>query len=149
MADEPSLTDPSKILDTLKKIVAGNTETKESANSAQPPATSSKSWVSTIILVLVALAGVALWAWISWRQGKELAALRHEKNKVELLKEQAELKKKVAQYLSTIDKAEQQIEESTEKVRLLEADIKAEEARLEANMHAIHSITSWSDAGVR
>ena len=41
------------------------------------------------------------------------------------------------------------IEEADSELKLIDADIRAEEDRYEADMRAIDSIRSWRDAGIR
>jgi uncharacterized protein HemX len=131
--------DPYKLLDQLKSIV--NDNKKESGGG--------KSWVGTLVIVAVVLVGVAIWSWISWRRGRELAQLRHEKNKAKILRDKAELDQRIAKGAEEIAAKQRVIDALEEKLRIVDADIRAEEARYEADMRAIDSIRSWRDAGVR
>jgi uncharacterized protein HemX len=132
--------DPYKLLDELKQIV-NNNKNQETGGG--------KSWIGTLIIIAVVLVGVAIWSWISWRRGLELAKLRHEKNKTKILQEKAELDKKLTKNKITYIEAGKRIAEAEERLRVIEADIRAEEARYEADLRAIDSIRSWRDAGVR
>jgi len=137
-AKQPSF-DPHKLLDQLKGIV---TENKKATGGG-------KSWVGTLIIIAVVLAGIALWSWISWGRNKELAKLRHEKNKAKILKEKAEVDAKVAEGHKVVEEAQKRIDSAEEKLRIIDADIRAEEKRYEADLRAIDSIRSWRDAGIR
>jgi len=137
--------DPSDLLSQLKRIVEGN---------KGPPATdggggSAKSWVSALIILAVVLVGIAIWSWISFRRGRELAKLRHEKNKTKILADQAKVDLKVKEGDEEIAELEKAIEVEDEKIRIVDADIRAEEGRYEADLRAIRSIRSWRDAGIR
>lgn len=131
--------DPHKLLDQLKGIVSEN---KKKTGGG-------KSWVGTLIIIAAVLAGIALWSWISWRRNKELAKLRHEKNKAKILKEKAELEKKLTKNKITFIEAGKRIEEADRKLRNVDADIRAEEMRYEADLRAIDNIRSWRDAGIQ
>ena len=144
MADKP-LFDPQKLLGQLKQIVSSN---------KGPPATdggggSAKSWISALIIIAVVLVGISVWYWISFRRGRELAKLRHEKNKAKVLADQAVIDKKVAEGDAAITEAEKVIEKADDRLRIIDADIRAEEGRYAADLRAIRSIRSWRDAGVR
>ena len=85
----------------------------------------------------------------SWRRGKELAKLRHEKNKAKILKEKAELEKKLTKNKIIYLEAGERISEAEKVLEQTDLDIQAEERRYEADMRAIDSIRSWRDAGIR
>lgn len=132
--------DPYKLLDQIKQVVNDN---KNQASGG------GKSWVGTLIIIAVVLVGVAIWSFVSWYRGRELAKLRHEKNKTKILQEKAELDKKLTKNKITYIEAGKRIAEAEERLRIIDADIRAEEARYEADLRAIDSIRSWRDAGVR
>jgi len=137
-AEKPPF-DPSELLGQLKKIVSDNKE---------PTKGGGKSWVWTLAIVAVVLVGIAVWAWISFRHGRELAKLRHEKNKAKILADQAVVDGKVAEGNEAILKAKKVIEKAEDSLRVIESDIRAEEKRYEADLRAIRSIRSWRDAGI-
>lgn len=134
-AEQPAF-DPIAALSKLKDIVSNNKDPKTGGG---------KSWISTIILIAVALVGVAIWSWISWRRNQELAKLRHEKFVTEVKAAQAATDAKLKADADKIEKSEAVVAAAEEKVRHLEADIKAEEARYAADLRAIDSIRSWRD----
>lgn len=138
-AEKPKF-DPYELLGQLKGIVQGHKDQDKGGG---------KNWVGTLIIIAVVLVGVAVWSWISWMRGRELAKLRHEKNKAKILKEKAELEKKLTNNKLTYIEAGKRIEAADSRLAIIEADIRAEEARYEADLRAIDSIRSWRDAGIR
>jgi uncharacterized protein HemX len=132
---KPPPFDPADLLGKLEGVVAQHRD----------PTGGGKSWVSTIIIIVVALAGVAVWSWFSSRRNRELAKLRHEKNKAAILAEKAELDAHVARSATEIAAADREIEKAEDRIRIIEADIKAGEGRYEADLRAIDRIRSWRD----
>jgi hypothetical protein len=132
----PTPFDPATLLGKLKDVVA---EKKDAATGG------GKSWVGTIILVAVTLIGAAVWAWISWRRNQELAKLRHEKFVTEVKAAQAVVDLKLREDADKIERSKAIELAAAEKVRLIEADIRAEEGRYAADLRAIDSIRSWRD----
>lgn len=132
--------DPYKLLNQLKEVVDKN---------KQPTKGGGKSWLGTLVIIAVVLVGVAVWAWISFSRGRELAKLRHEKNKAKILKEQTELFVKLNENDERVAEAQKSLDKIAIKLKAVDASIKAEEERYAADMRAIDSIRSWRDAGVR
>lgn len=131
--------DPQKLLGQLKGIVNDN---KKSSGGG-------KSWVGTLVIIAVVLVGVAVWSWISWRRDRELAKLRHEKNKATFLEAEKAVLDHVAVGDKAIAEAQKRIDAAEDRLRIIDADIRAEEKRYEADLRAIDSIRSWRDAGIR
>lgn len=129
--------DPAEILSKLEAL------TKRHRNAG------GSSWVGTLILIAVAVAASAVWAWISSRRNRELAKLRHKREvqriKAERAKVDADVEKNDAA-VAEARKAERAIEE---RLRHLEADIRTEDERYAADLRAVDRIRSWADAGVR
>lgn len=133
-AEKPPF-DPSKLLGKLQDLAKG--QTKESGGG--------KSWIATLVLLAVALIGVGIWAWKRRKHAKELARLRHQENKAKILEEKAELARQLAKDSSELDRADREIRAAADRVSVLEAEIRAEEARYDANLRAIDRIRSWRD----
>jgi len=93
--------------------------------------------------------GIGVWSWLSFRRNRELAKLRHEKNKAKILKEDAVVQAKIATNDKFIEEQRKIFDEASEDLESIEAAIRAEESRYEADMRAIDSIRSWRDAGIR
>jgi len=135
--------DPGSLLGQLKELV------KEKTKDGDGKAKTGTSWLWSLILPILVLVGIGIFAWYSQRHNRELAKLRHEKNKAKIIKEQTELFVEINKNDVKVAEAQKQIDASRERLRIVEADIKAEESRYEANMRAIDSISSWADAGIR
>ncbi|MBW2691045.1 MAG: hypothetical protein JRE57_00245 [Deltaproteobacteria bacterium] len=131
--------DPSDLLSKLKGIVSNNTS----------PGGVGKSWLSTIVIIAVVLAGFAAWSWFNRRHVRELARLRHEKNKARILAANAKTIQMLADGDEKIAAADRAFAAAREALRVIAADERAEEGRYEADLRAIDSIGSWRDAGVR
>lgn len=131
----PPPADPNELLAKLEAIV----------NKNKAPEGGSKSWVGTVIIIAVVLAGVAVWAWISTKRNRELAKLRHEKNKTKILADKAEFDAQLANRQTQIDDAAKEKAAIDDRLEALDAKIKTEEARYEADRKAIDRIRSWRD----
>lgn len=139
-AEKPAL-DPTAILAKLKDIVSSN----------KSPSGGGKSWMSTIVMIAIALIGISVWAWISQRRNRELAKLRHEAfvTKVKLAQDLVDAKVKGND--EAVEKSKALVAEAQEKLRVIDSDTRAEEARYAADLRAIDSIRSWRDVdpGIR
>jgi len=102
-------------------------------------------WPLVIFLVLIA---AALFAWLSRRNSKELAMLRHEKKKQEVLIAQAESDALIDDAWTTVKAYGAQIEESKKKIATIDEQIAFVEAQLEADKAAIGRIRTWDDVGI-
>ena len=129
--------DPHQLLAQLQRIVSKHKE---------PTKGGGKSWIGTLIIIAVVLVGAAVWYWLAVRRGRELAKLRHEKNKAILMKENSVIRAAVAENDELVEKYEKVFNAAEEHQASIEADIRAEEKRYEADMRAIDSIRSWRDA---
>ena len=132
--------DPQELLRQLEGIVSKNKE---------PTKGGGKTWRSGLIIVAVVLVGLLVWYWVYTKRGRELAKLRHEKNKAKILKEDALWKMTVSKNDAVIASQEKKFEIAAKKQREVEVLIRAEEGRYEADLRAINSIRSWRDAGIR
>jgi uncharacterized protein HemX len=102
-------------------------------------------WPLVILLVLIA---AAVFAWFSRRNSKELAMLRHEKKKQEVLIAQAESDALVDDAWTTVKAYGARIEESKKKIATIDEQIAFVEAQLEADKAAIGRIRTWDDVGI-
>lgn len=139
--------DPNKLLDQLQSLV------KSKSKSVDPAHGGTKrvgiSWIWKLLLPLIVLAGIAAFAWFANKKNRELAKLRHEKNKAKILKEQAEVDAEMARKDTLIAAAQEKIDASKERLRTIQADIAAGEKQYEADLRAIDSIRSWDDYRLR
>ena len=134
MADAPPV-DPTQLLGKLKALVDTNKDPKGGG----------KSWVSTLVLACVALVAAAIWAWVSWRRNQELAKLRHAKFEAEVKAEAAVVDAKLQENSAHIESSQAVVRAAQEQVRVIDADIRTEEARHAAVLRAIDRIHTWRD----
>jgi hypothetical protein len=147
MAADAPKPDPSKLLGQLKSLIESKSVSTDRAHNGQVQ--KGKSWIWSLIIPMLVLAGLAAFAWFAAKKNRELAKLRHEKNKAKILKEQAVVQAKIATNDTFIAEQKKIFNASQERIRIISADIDAEEKRYEADMRSIDSIRSWRDAGLR
>lgn len=139
--------DPSQLLAKLESLIKSNSVSKDVAHGGT--AQKGKSWIWSMIIPLLVLAGVAAFTWFASSKNRELAKLRHEKFKAKVREDHLEIFTEINKNDAKIDEAEKELSASRETLRVIEADIRAEEKRYEADLVAIDSIRSWADAGIR
>jgi septal ring factor EnvC (AmiA/AmiB activator) len=128
--------EPSKFLEKLKGFVETKKEAKKEGNAG---------WITGLIVFIVALIGVFVFAWQANKKAKELAKLRHEKNKREIERKNAETARQVAKNDEESDRLGKQISDLGGEIHKTEVAIeRAKEAR-HKDREAINSITSWND----
>ena len=142
--------DPSELLRKLEALIREKSEPlpQRPALDCQPPRVS-KSWIWAIIIPIIVLAGIAVFAWIARRHGRELAKLRHEKNKAKILAEKEAQDLALSQHQYSREQAQKKVDAANEKLRVVEADLRAEEARYEAELDAINRMRGWDGTSVR
>jgi uncharacterized protein HemX len=128
--------DAAAILKSLDELVQKN---KDQANGG------GKSWVGTLIIIAAVLVGTAVWAWISWRQGKELARLRHEAEARRIQAEHDAVDQAVAAAKARIDELQKRIDEAKARIKAVELKIAEVEAQRAADKKAIDRVRSWRD----
>lgn len=134
--------DPAEILSRLEAIIKRN---QHPATATSPAGGGGKSWLGTLIILAVVLAGVAIWAWVSMRRNRELAMLRHEKEKARIEADQAVMHSQIAKDNLVLVERQKETVAAQEALRVIAADLQAEEARYEADRRAIDRIRSWDD----
>lgn len=128
--------DPSAVLQNLASTAtSAKGKAREGGGSA---------W-GYVVAFVVMLLGVGVFWWIARKNNQELADLRHEKNKTKILADKAELLAQIAKGDEQVAIEKKKVDAAEETLRIIEADIRAEEARYEANMRAIDRIRSWDD----
>jgi uncharacterized protein HemX len=131
----PTRRDPSDILAKLDQLI----------NERRDVDGKSKGWIATLIMAVLAIGGMAVFSWVKMRHGRELARLRHEKNKNAILARKATVDQRAASMRSEIVRFQKEVERLAENMRRIYADIRHEEALYEANNEAIDRIRSWRD----
>lgn len=126
--------DPDELLAKLEQLIA-----------SQQNKSGAWRWFALLVATVLGIVGVAVWVWIRRRQTKELAKLRHEKNEQEILARKAKADTEVIQLEEQAEAHRKRFEKAAEKLRILEADLRSEEAVYEANRKSIDRIRSWRD----
>ena len=139
-AEQPAF-DPSQLLTKIESLLKANSRSTDQAHRGEGRV--GKSWVWSLVLPILVLAAMAVVAWLSQRGSRELAKLRHEKFAANLEKEHAELFVKLDKNDALVEEAQKKIDASKDRLRIINADIAAEDKRHEANMHALHRIRTW------
>lgn len=138
--------DPIRLLTQIESFVKAKST---DVGSHGHPGRVAKSWLWSMLIGVVVFAGIAVVVWFSSKRNRELAKLRHEKNKAKVLREQAIVDKAVKLREDEIADKQKIIDSSNERLRIIEADISAEEKRYEADLRAIDNICSWRECGLR
>lgn len=110
---------------------------------------SGDSWTSKLFMITATLIGLAIWSWVSWRRNRELSRLRHAQNRIVIERDQALVIQADEALKARIERIQRDIDAADKKLSIIDADIRAEKGRYEADLRAVDSIRSWSDAGIR
>lgn len=132
-AEKPA-PDPSDIVLALERLAAP---------SAKEEAEGRRSWTGRLFALLAALAGFAVLSWVLTRNQRELARLRHEENKREILLEEARVERRAALIGEGVADARKKIDAAEERLRQLRSEREHIEAKHEANRDALSRITSF------
>lgn len=132
--------DPSKILGKIDSLIQSKSS---SMDDAYTPARVGVSWIWSMLVPALVLVAIAVAAWLSRSSSRELAKLRHERFKAKLDKERFELFALLNKQSSMVEQAKELLAASKDSLRIIEADISAEDKRHEANSRALHSIRTW------
>ena len=136
-AEQPPL-DPGKLLRQLEALIKDNSKAIDKSGGRV-----GASAIWSILIPILVLIGIAAFTWYSRKNGRELAKLRHEKNKAKILADQAEIGVAIQRYMSAIEAFKKKAAKQQDELRIIEADIRAEEARHEADRRAIDRMRSW------
>ena len=139
--------DPNKLLDQLQSLVKSKSKIVDPAHGGTKRV--GTSWIWKLLLPLVVLAGIAAFAWFASKKNRELAKLRHEKNKAKILSEQSVVQAKIATNDEFIAEQKKIYDAAQERIKIIDADIAAGEKQYEADLRAIDSIRSWDDYRLR
>ncbi len=128
--------DLQKTLSSLTEVAKESSEKKKSGNA---------SWITGLVMFFVALLGVFIFALISWKNSRELARLRHEKNVAKVKADNAVFDaaaaKNVEEVVELQGKLKEHLKEMTE-LSTKELEIKNTHMR---NKKAIGEISNWDD----
>jgi predicted Holliday junction resolvase-like endonuclease len=123
-------------LDKIVNIVQGY-KAKENAGSS--------SWISTIVVGVLALIAIAIYAYQALKAGKETAKLLHEKAVLEEDAHQAEVDERLAESEEEKVQALESVESLKEKIQELEDAALEFEAKRVVAHKLIEKISSWED----
>ena len=122
----------------LDKIVNAIDRQREKKNSSP--------WVWLILIPLV-LAGIAIAAWVSTKDRRELAKLRHEKNKREIESENAFAEAEAKKSEAEAEEALKRVAEAEAEIITIDKRLKEVEKRHDENKELIERVT-WDDLPV-
>ena len=105
----------------------------------------SLGWVTKLVILIIGLSVIAVFAWSSWRNGKKLAKLEHERDVLEEEKHQAELDNKLDALERRKEEALADIAAIDDAVASLEDEKRLNDKRHEEALKDIDSIDSWDD----
>ena len=131
---------PSQALANLLKTVEANRVPDDEKKTASP-----KSWISAIIIFFVVMIAVLVFAYVSTRNSKELARLRHEKNKRDIMAKNKEAMSSVEKNDVAIAEHEVAIETLHKEMDGIDAEIAKIEHARKMDHKAIELITRWRD----
>jgi uncharacterized protein HemX len=124
--------EPSELLKKLSSISEKKKEGKH-------------SWVTSVIIFFISAIAIFVFAWVSGKNAKQLAKLKHEKNKRKAEKENLKvIMKRELNEERVLDLA---IKIDNNKAKIEHIDNKIEEAARvhQKNISNINSITGWKD----
>lgn len=103
------------------------------------------SWISSIIIFFVSVFAIFIFAWVSGRNAKKIAELKHEKNKKEVEKDNLDIvmhrelnEERILDLAIKIDNNKTELKNINKKIQ------SAAKAHQE-NLKNINSITGWKD----
>lgn len=121
--------------DLLKKLSSIVNDKKEKNNS----------WVASLVIFFISVFAIFIFAWVSSKNSKEVAKLKHEKNKKKVERDNLNVtikrelnEKRLIDLALKIDNNKNEIIELDRVIRV------AEKAHFE-NLNSINSITGWKD----
>jgi hypothetical protein len=133
---KPSPTAPTALESVLRAVEAR----KETAKGSGPG-----SWIAYLILAALALVGIGVFAWTSYRRARRLAELEHQRTVEKEQKARLELDNKNEINLQEVQKAEAQIQVHRDQIKEIDKQIEEVRAEKVKNDAAIDKITTWSD----
>lgn len=129
-----------KYLTKLKDWLTAKGESKNSSSS------SIYKWVLGIVVGAISLLGLAYAAYVQYKQGKELAKLKHEKDLAAEKLKQDELKAKIATHELDIVESLKNIADSKQELKDLEEKLKKAEEDNKRISDEINAIDNWAAA---
>lgn len=132
--------DLDKLKDSIDQLIATINEKKQVEKTGQ-----SNNWVVTLVLSVFVVLLTAVFGFLAWRKGKEVAKLKHAAARAEEDKHQASVDLALKENSDLRDAALQAAAAAEQEAqRLQEALAKANEEHAEA-IRSLESIVSWDD----
>ncbi len=134
----PNLSDAKGTLDKLTGWVKGQGKKQQSRKAPW-------AWITTLLVGAVALFAVGFMYWRSWKQGRALAKLKHERDVVEQNKARAEVTDAMAVNEKKIRTHSLEIERSKHRIKRLDVDLgKITDETIETH-EKIDLLKNWRD----
>ena len=128
------------ILTSIKDWFVSKGESKNSSGST------TYKWLIGLFVGALSLLGLAYAVWVQYKQGKELAKLKHEKDLAEEKLKQDEFNKKVAVHDLDIVESNKNIADSKKEIEELEVKLKKAEEDNKRISDEINAINDWDSS---
>jgi len=136
--EKNDLTEVKQKLNSLLEAVQSKKEESQKSGT-------SWGWVTAAIAAILAFVGLAFAAYDAWKKGREIAKLKHEMDKQEELKIQAEINAKITAE-SDVQKSQRMVAEQLAKqIEKTKKEIIALEKERLSVHNKIDKVTSWAD----
>lgn len=134
----PNLGDITNSLDKITGWVKGQGEKQQDRKAPW-------NWITGLIVGVVALVAVGLMYWRSWKQGRELAKLKHERDVNEQERERAEVTKAMAINQKKIHTHSIEVQKAKNRIREIDEFIDEEEDKKAETCEKINALKNWRD----
>lgn len=104
-----------------------------------------KGWIGSVIASILTLVAIFAFAWSSRKNAKELAKLKHEKNKLKVERENLEIEKKASNNSDNMFRINMKIGAHKQAIEDLDNMMDRAKNAHEENLKNINSITGWED----
>lgn len=128
----------SKIKNMLLGWVKGQSETQQDRKGPW-------AWIAGLVVTLVSMAGLAFMAYREWKQGKEIAKLKHERDVAEEVKHRGEMAKQVTKNEVRAAVLRKKGRDAEEKIKELDEQLKGLEENATKNNQEIDALRNWRD----
>ena len=103
------------------------------------------NWLTGMMMVVVAVLGIALLAWRAWQRGKEIAKLRHKLDVDKASEHQAEVNAKLASNAEEREALQEQAKNIKERIEKTQIEIIRLETERRSSHLEINKATKWED----
>lgn len=127
-----------KIKNTLVGLVSEQSEKQEDRRG-------SWGWITGLAVTVVAIIGAAFVAYRSWKQGKELAKLKHEKDVAEAEKHRGEVASMVTSSEVRAAVWRKKGSEAEERLKKIDENLKGLEKDATRTQQELEALKNWRD----